>query len=500
VPGGLRVREILEGTVAADLASITGMNTPTGLLIGGSWSPGRAGVLPVIDPATEDTIAEVAAATAEDAIEAVAAAHDALAGWAATSPRVRGECLRRAYELMIADTEALAKLMVMENGKALRDARAEITYAAEFFRWFAEEAVRIDGMMTRAPSGANRILVQHQPVGVAVLVTPWNFPAAMATRKIGPALAAGCTVVLKPAKETPLSALAVAAILSEAGVPDGVVNVVTTTSPGSVVGAMLADPRVRKLSFTGSTEVGRLLLRTAADTITNCSMELGGNAPFLVFGDADVDAAVEGAMIAKMRNGGEACTAANRFYVHESVAGEFTQKFAARLSALHVGPGLDDGVDLGPLVNADTRSKVATLVDEAARDGSRVVTGGSAPDRRGYFYAPTVLDHVPPTAGILSEEIFGPVAPIVRFTDTDEAIAMANGTEYGLVSYLYTADLRRALQVAEALEAGMVGINRGVVSDPAAPFGGVKQSGLGREGGHQGLLEFTETKYIAVDW
>jgi succinate-semialdehyde dehydrogenase / glutarate-semialdehyde dehydrogenase len=500
VPGGLRVREILEGTVAADLASITGMNTPTGLLIGGSWSPGRAGVLPVIDPATEDTIAEVAAATAEDAIEAVSAAHQALAGWAATPPRVRGECLRRAYELMIADTDALAKLMVMENGKALRDARAEITYAAEFFRWFAEEAVRIDGMMTRAPSGANRILVQHQPVGVAVLVTPWNFPAAMATRKIGPALAAGCTVVLKPAKETPLSALAVAAILGEAGVPDGVVNVVSTTSPGSVVGAMLADPRVRKLSFTGSTEVGRLLLRTAADTITNCSMELGGNAPFLVFGDADVDAAVDGAMIAKMRNGGEACTAANRFYVHESVAGEFTQKFAARLSTLHVGPGLDDGVDLGPLVNADTRSKVATLVDEAARDGGKVITGGQAPDRRGYFYAPTVLDHVPPTAGILSEEIFGPVAPIVRFSDTDEAIAMANGTEYGLVSYLYTADLRRALQVAEALEAGMVGINRGVVSDPAAPFGGVKQSGLGREGGHQGLLEFTETKYIAVDW
>jgi succinate-semialdehyde dehydrogenase / glutarate-semialdehyde dehydrogenase len=500
VPGGLRVREILEGTVAADLASITGMNTPTGLLIGGSWSPGRAGVLPVIDPATEETIAEVAAATAEDALEAVSAAHQALAGWAATPPRVRGECLRRAYELMIADTEALAKLMVMENGKALRDARAEITYAAEFFRWFAEEAVRINGMMTRAPSGANRILVQHQPVGVAVLVTPWNFPAAMATRKIGPALAAGCTVVLKPAKETPLSALAVAAILSEAGVPDGVVNVVATSSPGSVVGAMLADPRVRKLSFTGSTEVGRLLLRTAADTITNCSMELGGNAPFLVFGDADVDAAVDGAMIAKMRNGGEACTAANRFYVHESVAGEFTQKFAARLSALHVGPGLDDGVDLGPLVNADTRSKVATLVDEAARDGGRVITGGSAPDRRGYFYAPTVLDDVPPTAGILSEEIFGPVAPIVRFTHTDEAIAMANSTEYGLVSYLYTADLRRALQVAEALEAGMVGINRGVVSDPAAPFGGVKQSGLGREGGHEGLLEFTETKYIAVDW
>jgi len=486
--------------VVADLASITGMDAPTELLIGGQWSKGRAGVLAVIDPATEDSIAEVASATAQDALDAVGAAYQALPGWAATPPRVRGECLRRAYELMIADTEALARLMVMENGKALRDARAEVSYAAEFFRWFAEEAVRIDGMVATAPSGANRILVQHQPVGVSVLVTPWNFPAAMATRKIGPALAAGCTVVLKPAKETPLSALAVGAILTEAGVPDGVVNVLPTASPGPVVSAMLADPRVRKLSFTGSTEVGRTLLRTAADTVTNCSMELGGNAPFLVFADADIDAAVEGAMIAKMRNGGEACTAANRFYVHDAVADEFTAKFAARLAALNVGPGLADGTDLGPLVNSDTRSKVAALVEEATKAGSRVVTGGSAPDRRGYFYAPTVLDAVPPTARILGEEIFGPVAPIVRFADTDQAITMANSTEYGLVSYLYTADLRRALQVAEALESGMVGINRGVVSDPAAPFGGVKQSGLGREGGHWGLLEFTETKYIAVDW
>ena len=486
--------------MAADLASITGMTAPTELLIGGQWSPGRAGVIPVIDPATEDPIAEVANATADDALDAVAAAHGALAGWAATAPRVRAECLRRAFELMIADAEPLARLMVMENGKALRDARAEITYAAEFFRWFAEEAVRLNGMVATAPSGANRILVQHQPVGVAVLVTPWNFPAAMATRKIGPALAAGCTVVLKPAKETPLSALAVAAILAQAGVPDGVVNVLPTKSPGPVVGAMLADPRVRKLSFTGSTEVGRMLLRTASDTVTNCSMELGGNAPFLVFADADINAAVDGAMIAKMRNGGEACTAANRFYVHEAVAAEFSAKLAARLSALNVGPGLDDGTDLGPLVNADTRDKVASLVQAAADDGGKLVTGGSAPDRRGYYYTPTVLDDVPVTAGILNEEIFGPVAPIVRFTDTDQAIKLANNTEYGLVSYLYTTDLRRALQVAESLEAGMIGINRGVVSDPAAPFGGVKQSGLGREGGHEGLLEFTETKYIAVDW
>src|SRR5215472_9441248 len=494
------MHDLLGGPVGADLATITGMNAPTGLLIGGQWMPGHAGSMPVIDPATEDPIADVANATPDDAIDAVAAASRALPGWAATPPRVRGECLRRVSELMIADAESLAKLMVMENGKALKDAKAEITYAAEFFRWFSEEAVRIDGMMTRAPSGANRILVQHQPVGVSVLVTPWNFPAAMATRKIGPALAAGCTVVLKPAKETPLSALAVAAILAEAGVPDGVLNVLPTTSPGPVVSAMLADPRVRKLSFTGSTEVGRMLLHTAADTVTNCSMELGGNAPFLVFGDADMDAAIDGAMIAKMRNGGEACTAANRFYVHESVADEFSRKIAARLSALKVGPGLEDGTELGPLVNADTRTKVATLVEEAAKDGGRVVTGGQAPARRGYFYTPTVLDDVPPSAGILSEEIFGPVAPIVRFADTDEAIAMANNTEYGLVSYLYTADLRHALQVAEALESGMVGINRGVVSDPAAPFGGVKQSGLGREGGHEGLLEFTETKYIAVDW
>lgn len=487
--------------MAADLASITGgMSAPTGLLIGGQWSSGRAGVMPVIDPATEDPIAEVAAGTEEDALEAVAAAHDALPAWAATPPRVRGECLRKAYELMISRADALARLMVAENGKALRDARAEIAYAAEFFRWFSEEAVRIDGGLTRAPSGAYNIVVRHQPVGVSVLVTPWNFPAAMATRKIGPALAAGCTVVLKPAKETPLSALAVAAILAEAGVPDGVVNVITAKSAGSVVSAMLADPRVRKLSFTGSTEVGRVLLATASRTITNCSMELGGNAPFLVLADADIDEAIEGAMIAKMRNGGEACTAANRFYVHDSVADEFAGKLAARLGALRLGPGTDDGVDVGPLVNADTRDKVAELVQSATRDGGKLLTGGCAPDRRGYFYAPTVLGDVPPDAGILTQEIFGPVAPIVRFGDDSEAIAMANSTEYGLISYVYSRDLRRAMAVSEALESGMVGINRGAVSDPAAPFGGVKQSGLGREGAHVGLLEFTETKYIAVDW
>jgi succinate-semialdehyde dehydrogenase/glutarate-semialdehyde dehydrogenase len=486
--------------VTADLATLTGIDTPTGLLIGGQWTDGRGGSLPVTDPATEDVIAQVASGTPEDALEAVAAAYAALPGWAARPPRERGECLRRAYELMIARAEPLARLMVAENGKALKDARGEITYAAEFFRWYAEEAVRNEGSLSVAPSGANRIMVQRQPVGVSVLVTPWNFPAAMATRKIGPALAAGCTVVLKPAKETPLSALAIAATLHEAGVPGGVVNVLPTTKPGPLVAAMLADPRVRKLSFTGSTEVGRALLHTAADTVTNCSMELGGNAPFLVFEDADIEAAVDGAFLAKMRNGGEACTAANRFYVHDDVAGEFTARLADRLSSLRVGPGLDDGTDLGPLVNSDTRSKVASLVESATSAGGRLVTGGEAPDRKGYFYLPTVLDNVPRGAGILGEEIFGPVAPVVRFTDQADAIAQANSTEYGLVSYLYSRDLRRALQVAEALEAGMIGINRGVVSDPAAPFGGVKQSGIGREGGHDGLLEFTETKYIAVDW
>jgi succinate-semialdehyde dehydrogenase / glutarate-semialdehyde dehydrogenase len=483
-----------------ELASVTGLQVPTGLLIGGDWADGSAGTLSVVDPATEEPFAEVADATPEDARAAVAAAHEALPGWAATPPRQRAECLRKAWSLMIERAESIAKLMVLENGKALRDARGEVTYAAEFFRWYAEEAVRIDGGVYTAPAGTNRIMVLRQPVGVSVLVTPWNFPAAMATRKIGPALAAGCTVVLKPARETPLCALAVADILREAGVPDGVVNVVTTSTSGRVVAAMMADPRVRKLSFTGSTEVGRVLLGTAAETITNCSMELGGNAPFLIFDDADLDAAIDGAFLAKMRNGGEACTAANRFYVHEKVADAFTSRFADRLSRLAVGPGLDDGTDLGPLVNEDTRSKVATLVQQAAGNGGELVTGGRAPDRRGYFYLPTVLGNVPPDAGILRTEIFGPVAPVVKFSDEADAIRWANDTEYGLVSYLYTRDLSRALRVSEALDTGMVGVNRGIVSDPAAPFGGVKQSGIGREGGHDGLLEFMETKYIAVDW
>src|SRR5579862_3386593 len=487
--------------VSANSTEVVGIKVPTGLLIGGEWTGGRGGgTLAVINPATEDAVAEVADGTTDDALDAVTAAQDALAGWAATPPRQRAECLRRAWELMTARAEMLARLMVHENGKALRDARAEITYAAEFFRWYAEEAVRVEGTIATAPSGGNRMMVLRQPVGVSVLVTPWNFPAAMATRKIGPALAAGCTVVLKPASETPLTALYIAELLGQAGVPDGVVNVLTSRKSGAVVSAMLNDPRVRKLSFTGSTEERRGLLREAADTVVNCSMELGGNAPFIIFEDADVDAAVEGALIAKMRNGGEACTAANRFYVHEAVADEFSRAFAARLERMIVGPGLDEATDVGPLVNEPTRSKVAELVESAAADGGKVVTGGHAPQRRGYYYQPTVIDQVPADAGILGTEIFGPVAPIVRFTAEADAVTWANDTEFGLVSYVYTRDLGRGLRVSEALEAGMVGLNRGIVSDPAAPFGGVKQSGIGREGAHEGLLEFTETKYIATNW
>jgi len=481
------------------IAELTGIDVPTGLLIGGQWSKGSA-TFPVLNPATEEPLAEVADGTASDALDAVSAASAALPGWAATAPRRRAEVLRKAYELMTARSEQFARLMSAENGKSLRDARGEATYAAEFFRWYAEEAVRIEGTLMRAPSGGNKILTMHQPIGVSLLITPWNFPAAMATRKIGPALAAGCSVVLKPAEDTPLTALALAELLSEAGLPDGVVNVVTTATPGPVVSAIMNDPRVRKLSFTGSTEVGRLLLGQAAKTVISSSMELGGNAPFIVFEDADIKAAVEGALIAKMRNGGEACTAANRFYVHESVADEFSAAFSARLKTMVVGPGLDEATELGPLVNEETRSKVVGLVDGAASDGATVVTGGRAPARRGYFYEPTLLDSVPADAAILSTEIFGPVAPVVRFTDEADAIRWANASEFGLVSYVYTQDLRRGLRVSEALEAGMIGLNRGLVSDPAAPFGGVKQSGLGREGAHEGLLEYTETKYIATDW
>jgi len=474
---------------------------PTGLHIGGAWRDGgRPDPIPVQDPATEDVLAHVADASPGDGVAAVAAAAAALPAWGATSPRERSEILRRAFDLMTERREQLAELIVLENGKALADARGEVAYAAEFFRWYAEEAVRALGSVQTAPAGTNKILVLRQPIGIAVLVTPWNFPAAMATRKIGPALAAGCTVVLKPATETPLTALAIVQLLEEAGVPAGVVNCVTTRTAGAVVQAMVDDPRVRKLSFTGSTEVGRRLLATAAETVVSCSMELGGNAPFLVLADADLDAAVAGAMVAKMRNGGSACTAANRFYVHGSVAAEFSARLAEAMGSLVVGPGLDPSVQVGPLVNKFSRDKVDELVTGAVDGGAGVLTGGSAPDRRGWFYAPTVLSDVAPDASILREEIFGPVAPIVAFDDVDEAIALANDTEYGLVSYVYTTDLAQGLRVSEALDSGMVGLNRGVVSDPAAPFGGTKQSGVGREGGHEGMLEYLESKYIAVDW
>jgi succinate-semialdehyde dehydrogenase / glutarate-semialdehyde dehydrogenase len=474
---------------------------PTDLYIGGEWrTASRPDPIPVQDPATEGVLAQVADASPEDGLAAVDAASAALPGWAATSPRKRSEVLHRAFELMTERREQLAELIVLENGKALTDARGEVAYAAEFFRWYAEEAVRAAGTVQTAPAGTNKIMVLRQPIGVAVLVTPWNFPAAMATRKIGPALAAGCTVVLKPATETPLTALAIVALLEEAGVPPGVVNCLTTRSAGEVVGAMVDDPRVRKLSFTGSTEVGRRLLATAAETVVSCSMELGGNAPFLVLADADLDAAVAGAMVAKMRNGGSACTAANRFYVHASVEKEFSARLAEAMGRLVVGNGLDAGVEVGPLVNQSSRDKVEELVTGAVDGGAGVLTGGTAPDGRGWFYPPTVLHQVAPDAGILREEIFGPVAPIVSFESVDDAVAMANDTEYGLVSYVYSGDLAEGLRVSERLDSGMVGLNRGVVSDPAAPFGGTKQSGVGREGGHEGMLEYLESKYIAVDW
>jgi len=474
---------------------------PLDLCIGGKAVPASdGGRFDVLDPATGAVLTTVANGTVEDAMAAVDAADAAAASWAATAPRERAEILRKAFELMTERREEIAHLISLENGKALPDARGETAYAAEFFRWYAEEAVRASGQVMTAPSGANRIVVLQQPVGIAVLVTPWNFPAAMATRKIGPALAAGCTVILKPASDTPLTALLMAKILEDAGVPAGVVNVLPARRSGAVVSAMLHDPRVRKLSFTGSTEVGRVLLREAADQVVNCSMELGGNAPFLVLDDADLDAAVDGAMVAKMRNAGEACTAANRFFVHEDVAPEFGRRLAERMAAMRVGPGTSDDTEVGPLVNEEAAAKVHELVEGAVAAGARVVVGGTRPDREGYYYEPTVLLDVPRTAEILGEEIFGPVAPIITFTDEADAIRMANDTEYGLVSYVYTRDLARGLRISEQLDSGMVGLNRGLVSDPAAPFGGTKQSGIGREGGHEGMLDYLESKYVAVSW
>lgn len=473
----------------------------TDLYINGAFRPASDSArFPVLNPADETELATVASATVEDAQAAVDAAHDAFAAWAATTPRHRSEVLRRAFELMLARKEEFARLITLENGKALSDARGEAAYAAEFFRWYAEEAVRAEGHLGPAPATGARVLVHQRPAGIAVMVTPWNFPAAMGTRKIAPALAAGCTMVVKPASETPLTMLALMPILEEAGVPKGVVNVLPSRSSGAVVGEMMGDPRVRVISFTGSTEVGRKLLRTAADTVLKPAMELGGNAPFIVFDDADLEAAADGLMIAKMRNGGEACTAANRIYVHEKVEAPFVDIFSAKMAALKMGNGLEDGVGLGPLVNAETRDKVAAFVDDAVAKGAEVKLGGQRPNVNGFYYPATVLTNVPETADMVNDEIFGPVAAIQTFREDDEVIARANNTEYGLVAYLYTGDLKRGLSVSERLDFGMVGLNRGLVSDPAAPFGGTKQSGLGREGGKEGLLEFMETQYISTEW
>ncbi|GAB2699334.1 NAD-dependent succinate-semialdehyde dehydrogenase [Thalassiella azotivora] len=472
---------------------------PTGLLVGGTWRDAGGGErFDVVDPATGETLTTVADATPQDAVAALDAAVAAQADWAATPPRERGEVLRRAFEALTARTDELALLMTLEMGKSLAESRAEVVYAAEFLRWFSEEAVRVHGRYAVAPTGGSRMLTTRQPVGPCLLITPWNFPMAMGTRKIGPAVAAGCTMVVKPASATPLSMLALAQVLRDAGLPDGVLNVVTTSSSGSVMEPLVRDPRLRKLSFTGSTSVGRTLVEQSAQQLLRVSMELGGNAPFVVLEDADLDAAVDGAVQAKMRNIGEACTAANRFHVHEDVAEEFTRKLAERMDGMRLGRGTEDGVEVGPLVDADQLDTVTTLVGDAVDRGARVVVGGSAVDGPGFFYRPTVLADVPADARILHEEVFGPVAPVTTFRTVDEAVEQANDTEFGLVAYLFTRDLQRALTVSERLQTGMVGLNTGVVSNASAPFGGVKASGFGREGGFEGIDEYLETKYVSI--
>jgi succinate-semialdehyde dehydrogenase/glutarate-semialdehyde dehydrogenase len=470
---------------------------PKGLLIGGKWIS-TEGSVKVEDPATGNIIAEVADGSPEQGIEALDAAVAAAGGWAATDPRARGEILRKAFELLVERSEDIALLMTLEMGKPLAEARGEVSYGAEFFRWFSEEAVRIAGRYSVAPSGGTRLLTMKQPVGPVYAITPWNFPLAMGTRKIGPALAAGCTVVIKPAAQTPLTTLALAAVLIEAGLPDGVLNVITTSRSGAVSGPIIADPRLRKLTFTGSTSVGQKLIEQSAKNVLKTSMELGGNAPFLVFGDADLDKAVDGAMLAKMRNIGEACTAANRFIVHESVAAEFSKRLADRMGGMSIGRGIDDGVQVGPLVDSAAIEKVTELVADAIDQGATVLTGGTAIDGPGHFYPPTVLTGVPTSAKVFREEIFGPVAPIITFDTDQDGIDKANDTEYGLVAYAFTENVTRAITVAEKLETGMVGINQGIVSNPAAPFGGVKMSGLGREGGIEGIEEYLETKYVGI--
>lgn len=474
---------------------------PTELYIDGRWVPASdGGTFTVHNPADEEALASVASATQEDALKAVDAAHRAGDAWAARPPRERAEILRKAFELMTERREAIAAVISLEEGKTRAEALGEVAYASEFFRWYAEEAVRDNGVLVRSPAGNNNILVQHHPVGVCLMITPWNFPAAMATRKIAPALAAGCTTILKPASETPLTALLLAGLFEEAGVPAGVVNVIPSKRSSVMSNTILGDDRVRKISFTGSTEVGRLLLAKASERIVNCSMELGGNAPFIVLDDADMDVAIESAMVAKMRNAGESCIGANRFYVHSALIDEFASRLAEAMGRLTVGPGLEPGVDVGPLVNASTRDKVAELVDQAVSQGATVLTGGQALEGKGYFYKPTVITHIPDSADISRTEIFGPVAAIYPFDSIDEAVAKANDTEFGLAAYVIGRDIGRALSVASRIDAGILGINRGFVSDPAAPFGGFKQSGLGREGSQDGLHEFIEKQYIAVDW
>ena len=474
---------------------------PKGLLIGGQWRDGSDGeTIAVDDPSTGKVLTHVAAASVADGRAALDAAVAAQSDWARTAPRERGELLRAAYEKITERADEFAMLMTLEMGKTLAESRGEVAYGAEFFRWFSEEAVRISGRWSTAPNGATRLMTMKQPVGPTLMITPWNFPLAMGTRKIGPAIAAGCTMVVKPASQTPLTMLALAELLRECGLPDGVLNVVMTThgTTGDVMEPLIRDPRLRKLTFTGSTPVGRSLMEQASQGILRVSMELGGNAPFLVFEDADVDQAVEGAMLAKMRNMGEACTAANRFYVHESLADEFSAELARRMGALTLGKGTKDGVDVGPLVDEKARDKVSALVDDAVSKGAKVLVGGKAPDGAGWFYEPTVLADVPNDADMAREEIFGPVAPVTTFRTDAEAVRLANDTEYGLVAYLFTKDLSRAITMSEALEYGMVGVNQGIVSNPAAPFGGVKASGVGREGGFEGIDEYLETKYVGI--
>ena len=473
---------------------------PTGVLVGGTWRDAAGGGrFEVADPATERPLVEVADGQPEDATAALDAAVAAQPGWAEMPPRERGEILRRSFTLLTDHADELALLITLEMGKSVTESKAEVLYGAEFFRWFSEEAVRVEGRFARAPATSERLLTMKQPVGPCLLITPWNFPLAMATRKIGPAVAAGCTMVVKPAQLTPLTTMRLAQLMSEAGLPDGVLNVVPSTSAGRTVGPLMADDRLRKVSFTGSTEVGQRLVEQSAANLQRMSMELGGNAPFLVFADADLDAAVEGALVAKMRNNGESCVAANRFHVAAEVADEFSRQLADRMAALTVGHGAAQGTEVGPLINEEQRGIVEELVADAVDKGAKPLTGGSRVQGKGFFYPPTVLGGVGPDARILREEVFGPVAPVTTFESESDALRQANDTQFGLVAYVYTNDLKRALRVVEGIQTGMVGLNRGLVSNAAAPFGGVKHSGFGREGGTEGIEEYLDTKYVAID-